>query len=87
MPDSSLGKLRKSAQIATKWAQTTAQEYHVDKPDKTAVLLLGQAAHPGIYATAPIILSGRPVPCTLVRKWCGITWDAWLTLYLFWKRG
>ena len=83
MPESSLGKLRSSASVASEWARATGQEYHVDKPDKTAVLLLGQAAHPAIYEVAPVVLEGRPVPCTLVRKWCGITWDAWLTFIPF----
>ena len=44
---SHLEKLRVNAALATEWVLSTGQEYHVDKPDKTAVLLMGQA---GQYA-------------------------------------
>lgn len=83
IPESTMGKLQVDADIATEWARTTAQEHHVDKPDKTAVLLLGQADHPAVYDIAPVVLAGRPVPCTLMRKWCGIVWDAWLSFIPF----
>ena len=83
IPASSLSQLRSAAAIATGWARMTAQEYHVDKPDKTAILLLGRAAQPEVYNMAPVMLAGSPIPCCVHRKWCGIEWDAWLSFIPF----
>jgi hypothetical protein len=83
LPASNIESLRKSADLADAWASMTGQEYHVDKPDKTAVLLLGQAAKQEVYESAPIMLGGKPVPSTLIQKWCGIIWDAWLSFIPF----
>ena len=83
LPESSLRKLQAAVDLAAEWASSTGQEYHVDQPNKTAILLLGQAAVPHLYEQDPVMLLGRKVPCTLARKWCGITWDAWLAFTPF----
>ena len=83
IPESSTAKLQEAANLATEWAAATGQEYHVDHPDKTAVLLVGQAALPQVYERCPVMLAARPVPCVLSRKWCGITWDALLSFIPF----
>ena len=83
LPESSLKKLSLASALADDWAKATAQEYHVGKPDKTAVLLLGQAARTSDYKEAPISLGGQPVPCATIRTWCGITWDSWLSFIPF----
>ena len=69
--------------MASAWAVLTQQEYHVDSPNKTAVLLLGRAARPDDYNRQPLVLSGKIVPCVLQRKWCGIVWDANLSFLPF----
>ena len=79
LPASSRAGLQVAATLAGEWAEFTAQQYHIDKPDKTAVLLMGQAAIEDQYNSSPVVLAGRPAPCTLSRKWCGILWDAWLS--------
>ena len=70
LPESSIEKLRHAAALASEWAVTAAQQYHVDAPDKTAVLLLGQAADMEAHARNPIQLSGKAVPAVIERKWC-----------------
>ena len=83
LPASCLKGLQQSAVLAGDWASCTAQEYHVDKPEKTAVLLMGQAANEEKYNESPLVLSDRQVPSTLCRKWRGIIWDAWLSFTPF----
>ena len=83
IPESSLERLRLDAQLASTWASSTAQEYHVNSPDKTAILLLGRAADVNAYMAQPVELAGVPLPCVTARKWCGIIWDAWLSFVPF----
>lgn len=83
IPESSLERLRADVKLATTWATSTAQEYHVETPDKTAILLLGRAADAETYSRQPVELAGTIVPCVTTRKWCGITWDAWLSFIPF----
>ena len=82
-PESCLGRLQADADIATEWADAVHQEYHVASPDKTAVLLVGAAAHPDVYNRCPVMLSRSPVPCALKKKWVGIIWDHLLSFQPF----
>ena len=68
IPASNLRSLQASAKLTGEWANMTAQQYHVDKPDKTAVFLIGQAARAGKYNEDPATVNGTPIPCTLTRK-------------------
>ena len=83
LPESCITKAQQVADIATQWAQSTGQQYHVATPDKTAMLLIGDAARPEDYIKNPVLLSGVPVPCTLLKKWVGIWWDSNLTFTPF----
>ena len=84
MPASNIFSLQASADLAGEWATNTpSSTMWTGRPEKTAVLSLGQAALKDIYDQSPVTLAGRPVPCTLLRKWCGIVWDAWLSFIPF----
>ena len=68
MPESSLVKLQESAVLASEWASLTGQAYHVETPEKTAVLVLGQAEREATYVQHPIMLAGSQVPYVTERK-------------------
>ena len=68
IPSINMQTLQASATLAEERAQMISQEYHV-KPNKTADLPMGQAAHDAEYCAAPVYLSGRPVPCVTTREW------------------
>ena len=71
LPASHSQSSQASVNLASEWATMTGQHYHVDKPDKTAVLLLGKAAQSDAYNSAPIVLSDRVVPSTVGVASCG----------------
>ena len=71
--------------MAERWAKQVGQEYHVNTPDKTAILLVGSAARQDVYNAHPITLQGQSIPSVLERKWAGIIWDSDLSFVAFLK--